>query len=168
MADILELGIHHGDEMTIDDDGEEVGIEKLKERVRKRKGRGFTASDNSTREVLDNFESISASDNEPSDVQAQRSVEGWILMVTGIHEEAHEEDVQARFSEYGEIKNMHLNLDRRTGFLKGYALIQFEHFKDAVSAKNSLDGAELLGNVINVEWAFMKKSIPSKGRSRRH
>lgn len=48
-----------------------VGIEKLKERARKRKGRGFT-SENSTREVLENFESISAVDNETSDVQAQR------------------------------------------------------------------------------------------------
>lgn len=48
-----------------------MGIEKLKERVRKRKGRGFT-SDAPNREVLENFESISATDNEASDVQAQR------------------------------------------------------------------------------------------------
>jgi len=167
MADILDLDIHHSEDMTIDDDGEEIGIEKLKERVRKRKGRGFT-SDNPTREVLDNFESISATDNEPSDVQAQRSVEGWILIITGIHEEAHEDDVQGRFSEYGEIKNLHLNLDRRTGFLKGYALIEYEHFKDAVAAKGALEGAELLGNVISVDWAFMKKPLPTSRRSRRH
>jgi len=167
MADILDLEIHHEDVMNIDDDVDEVGIEKLKERVRKRKGRGFT-SDNPSREVLDNFESISAADNEPSDVQAQRSVEGWILIVTGIHEEAHEDDVQGRFSDYGEIKNLHLNLDRRTGFLKGYALIEYEHFKDAVAAKNALDGGDLLGNAINVDWAFMKKPLPTARRSRRH
>ncbi|KAN0041998.1 hypothetical protein ACTFIV_004554 [Dictyostelium citrinum] len=84
-----------------------------------------------------------------------KSIEGWIIFVRNIHEEVQEPDLMDIFAEYGQIKNIHLNIDRRTGFTKGYSLIEYEKKSEAEDAIKNGTGYELAGLKLLVDWAFI-------------
>ena len=70
-------------------------VSQVKQSATRRKGRGFD-DDRRRNRNEDGYDRIGDSDvaagggNEPG---PQRSVEGWILFITGIHEEAQEDDI---------------------------------------------------------------------------
>ncbi|KAK3717901.1 hypothetical protein QZH41_014898, partial [Actinostola sp. cb2023] len=164
MADVLEVDVDRAE--FFDDEGED-DVQRVKLGAKKRKGRGFTG-----KKVVKSSESSSKTDDSYDALEAGQegqsgparsflffkfpAVEGWILFITNVHEEAQEDDLHELFSDYGEIKNLHVNLDRRTGFLKGYALVEYETFKEAQCALEGLNGTQMLEQTISVAWAFVK------------
>lgn len=95
-------------------------------------------------------------------------------MVTGIHEEvyiflnkAQEDQIFDLFSDFGAVKNIHVNLDRKTGYLKGYAMIEYELLAEAQKAIKKLNGEKFMNKVLAVDFAF-KKPPEIEQRSKQH
>lgn len=95
------------------------------------------------------------------------AVEGYIIIATNVHGEATDDDVHDIFADYGEICQLHLNLDRRSGYIKGYALIEFATFKEANAAVNGAQGALIHDKPISVAWAFVKPPAQPRVVTRR-
>ena len=51
-------------------------------------------------------------DKEAARLGCMKSVEGFVVCVTGLHEETLEEDLLDQFHEFGRVRNIHLNTDR--------------------------------------------------------
>ncbi|WFD06992.1 hypothetical protein MVES1_002347 [Malassezia vespertilionis] len=147
----------------------------------RRRGRGFgsSVSEDADRVKVGDFERL-VPDAESGDVDEHAArctyttrlmiaVEGWVIIVTNIHEEAAEDDVMDVFLDFGKVKDLALNLDRRTGYVKGYALIQYEMQSEARDAIDACkQGLTLLEQGLNADFAFVQppKRAPQEARRR--
>ncbi|KAF9585655.1 hypothetical protein BGW38_001373 [Lunasporangiospora selenospora] len=155
----IDLSVRPGDDLQDEEMAEtpEVTV--------KRKGRGFRSGDQRGEDTQGSVFTRLSTTEDTTSGKAMKSVEGWIVLITGVHEEATEDDVNDKFGDFGEIKSIHLNLDRRTGYVKarypGYALVEYETLSEAQEAINQMNGAKLLDQTLACDFAFIKSNSSS-------
>lgn len=79
------------------------------------------------------------------------------LFVGGISWNLEWQDLKDEFNKFGEVVYVKVIKDRETGKSKGFGFVEFANLEDAVKAKEAMDGAELDGRNIKVDYAQEKK-----------
>jgi RNA recognition motif-containing protein len=69
-----------------------------------------------------------------------------------------EDDIRTKFSEFGELANVNLVMDRFTGESKGFGFIEYASNSDADKAIKSMNGAQFGGRALKVNQAKPKEN----------
>ena len=73
------------------------------------------------------------------------------VFVGGIHSELTEGDVLAILSQYGEIVDVFVPRDEKTGKSKGFAFVCYLDQRSTIVAVNNLNGSKVLGRILRVD-----------------
>ncbi|XP_027351785.1 glycine-rich RNA-binding protein 4, mitochondrial-like [Abrus precatorius] len=98
----------------------------------------------------------------PSVFQAIRSMSSGKLFVGGISYNTDDMSLREAFARYGEVIDARVIMDRETGRSRGFGFITFATSEDASSAIQGMDGQDLHGRRIRVNYAA-ERSRPGFG-----
>ena len=84
------------------------------------------------------------------------------LYVGSLPYSATEADVEALFSQYGELESVALIKDRETGRAKGFGFVEFKNQADSEKALE-LDGKDFEGHALKVNVAKPRESGGRRG-----
>ena len=87
--------------------------------------------------------------------EPDRSVQGFVLFFRNIHPELKEDDLKDLLLDYGRPIDIKLPLDNRTGYLKGYGLVEFRERDVAERVKGHLMVILLWGRNSTVDFGFI-------------
>ncbi|KAL7720253.1 RNA-binding protein 8A [Entamoeba marina] len=83
-----------------------------------------------------------------------RSVEGWVIFLSGLTEEVELNELKDMILEYGKGTKIVMPLNKRTGEPKGYALLEFKNKSEAEICIKELQDKEYKNGLLKLDWAF--------------
>jgi len=84
--------------------------------------------------------------------------EGNKLFVGGLSWGTDDAALQSAFSQYGDIDSVRVVMDRNTGRSKGFGFVSFVNRDSAQEAVDKMNGSELDGRTIRVDFASANQS----------
>lgn len=85
-----------------------------------------------------------------TEVIAQKIMQTSRLFIRNILYTATEEEFRELFSRFGDLKEVHIAIDTRTGTSKGFCYIEFKNSEDAVDAFRTLDKQIFQGRLLHI------------------
>nr|KAJ0203897.1 hypothetical protein LSAT_V11C500267530 [Lactuca sativa] len=105
----------------------------------------------------------------------------YYLLILNISFRTTADDLFPLFDKYGKVVDIFIPKDRRTGESRGFAFVRYKYADEAEKAVDRLDGREVDGREITVQFAkygpnaerihrgrVIEKSPRARGRSRSH
>ena len=89
------------------------------------------------------------------------------IFVGNLSYQTTQDDLQATFSQYGNVERVNIVTDRDTGQPRGFAFVEMTDDGQAQTAIAELNGAALNGRTLNVNEARPKPSATGGGFSQR-
>jgi RNA recognition motif-containing protein len=90
------------------------------------------------------------------------------IYVGNLSIEINEKDLTDVFAEYGNVKRVHLPIDRETGRRRGFAFVEMDTLAEEDKAIAELDGAEWEGRQLKVNKAKERENRGPMNDSRRN
>merc|ERR1719166_552543 len=104
------------------------------------------------------------SNRRPHDGNRENPDKAKCLCVFGLSLYTTERELEKEFGKFGPLEKCQVVLDGHSGRSRGFAFIYFETLDDADAARKSMDGKELDGRQIRVDFSITKRAhTPTPG-----
>lgn len=94
-----------------------------------------------------------------------RATPNRCIGVFNLNPRTNEMDLERTFCRFGKIDQVRVIMDHRTGHSKGFGFVYFLNTQDAVEARHRMDGKDIQGSYIRVDFSATNAQNESNGRN---